>query len=108
MTPAAAPCPGCGADVVPNPRYPGRFCDDCLSLRATDGTGARLQLVEDLRAGIGWRREGESGWQAAAIVLCLIAGRPAAVHGARFGGLVALPADSDALPRPRGQTDLTG
>ncbi len=108
MTPAAPPCPGCGAAVSANPRYPGRFCDGCVTQRATDGTGARLQIAEDPRAAIGWRRDGEGDWQAAASVICLIAGRPARVDQARFGGLVALPAESDAMPKGRGQIDLTG
>lgn len=107
MTAPPPPCPGCGSEVPFNPRYPGRFCETCLSDRATDHAGIRLAFVEDMRSAVGWQREGETGWTPAAAVLCLIAGRPAVVHEGRFGGLVALPADDPALPRHPFATDLT-
>ncbi|MFN4173167.1 MAG: hypothetical protein ACK4GW_15560 [Pseudorhodobacter sp.] len=107
MTAAPPPCPACGAALPPDPRYPGRFCNDCLTGRATDHAGTPLTFVEDMRAAIGWQKAGDSGWTPAVTIRCLIAGQPATVHAARFGGIVALPADSTAMPRHGQQTDLT-
>jgi len=107
VTAEPPPCPGCGAAVPFNPRYPGRFCDTCLRDRATDHTGAALAFVEDLRAAIGWQRKGGADWTPAPSVRCLIAGQPAVVHEARFGGIVAVPADSPTLTHQRFETDLT-
>jgi predicted amidophosphoribosyltransferase len=107
VTAPAPPCPGCGADVPFNPRYPGRFCETCLRDRATDHAGKRLKFVEDFRAAIGWQREDETSWTPATAVCCLISGHRAMVHAARFGGIVALPAETPALPRLKDQTDLS-
>jgi hypothetical protein len=107
LTAPAPPCPGCGAAVAFNPRYPGRFCETCLETQATDHAGRRLKFVEDFRAAIGWQREGEPIWTPAAALRCLVARKPAVVHQARFGGIVALPDDSPALPRPSHMTDLS-
>ena len=84
-------CPGCGAVQKPFPRYPWHFCTDCRKT-AADRDG-RVFVFGNTSFGGGF----EFGYvdtdarYSCLGVICLIARRPAYVHEARFGGIVAEP-----------------
>jgi hypothetical protein len=100
-------CPGCGAVLAAVPRYPWYFCKHCTAT-ATDGDGRRLVFFnEGLSGGLLWGHD-EHDLNRAPAVLCLIAGRPAVVTEARFGGKVAQPVpSSNGWKPPVGLIDLT-
>jgi len=84
-------CPGCGAVQKPFPRYPWHFCNFCRKL-ACDRDG-RVFAFANTHAGGGFEfgYEGEEARYDCSGVVCLIKRRPAYVHEARFGGIVAEP-----------------
>ena len=100
-------CPGCGTALSAFPRYPWFFCKDCVAT-ASDADGSPLVFFnEDMSGGLLWGHDKDRLNKAPA-VLCLIAGRPAIVTEARFGGIVAQPVpSSDCRDRPHGLVDLT-
>ena len=103
-------CPGCGAALTSNPRYPWYFCNDCRE-RAEDCEGRRLVFGNAaVSGGLSWRYADDPARRddRALRVLCLIAGRPVIVSEARFGGVVAQPLTGDGRPSDLAHTvDLT-
>ena len=94
-------CPGCGAALKHFPRYPWHFCNDCRKLAATS-EGRRLAFVQPHPGGgfaFGLADE-EARFEALGII-CLIRERPAFVHEARFGGVVAEPLPSLPFQKER-------
>jgi len=90
-------CPGCGTLPAAFPRYPWRFCNDCVR-RATDGAGRRLEFSNaGLSGGFQYRLQGSRDWVECGHALALIAGRPVLVGEARFGGIVAQPLAAEPL-----------
>jgi hypothetical protein len=84
-------CPGCGVRQRPFLRYPWYFCPTCTE-SATDGAGRRLEFANaGLSGGFQWRHAGADDWAGCGHVIALIAGRPALIGEARFGGIVAEP-----------------
>jgi hypothetical protein len=99
-------CPGCGAAQKAFPRYPWHFCQGCLQMART-GKGQALEFANaSLGGGLVWRATGQEEWQDATRVLCLIHDRPALVHEARFGGVVAEPVPELPLTHLHGLVDL--
>lgn len=86
-------CPGCGARLKFNPRYPWHFCSACLA-RATDVDGRRLVFGNvSLSGGLAWAWADDPEHRDDEVpgVVCLIDGRPVIISEARFGGVVAEP-----------------
>lgn len=93
-------CPGCGKRRTFFARYPWHFCSDCLE-RAVDGEGRALLFGNiSLSGGLRWSYADapEADDRSALHVLCLIDGREVVISEARFGGVVAEPANSATLP----------
>lgn len=86
-------CPGCGTPLEAFARYPWYFCTACRNA-AVDGAGRGLDFGnEGVSGGFMFRYAGagDDGWIPARGVIALIAGRPARITEARFGGVVAEP-----------------
>lgn len=103
-------CPGCGSGQRPFARYPWYFCRACTD-SAVDGAGRALVFGNTaVSGGFGWRYAdgaGDTALTECRGAVCLIRGRPALVHEARFGGIVAEP-HAGATDMPEGFWRLTG
>lgn len=104
-------CPGCGAQLAYNARYPWHFCSECLNL-AEDREGRTLKFGNvSASGGLHWHYadEDHASGETCSAVGCLIRGREVLVTEARFGGVVAQPVNREVLSdklRKRG-TNLT-
>lgn len=99
-------CPGCGARLKFNPRYPWHFCNACRE-RAADAEGRRLVFGNvSLSGGLAWAWADDPEHRDSEVpgVICLIDGRPVIVTEARFGGVVAQPLTAGL--RTGGSVDL--
>jgi hypothetical protein len=84
-------CPGCGAALKAFPRYPWYFCKDCVAT-AHDREGRRYSFGNGVKyMGFSFGYADSDVRYDCGGVLCLIRERPAYVHEARFGGVVAEP-----------------
>lgn len=86
-------CPGCGAALKHFARYPWHFCNDCRET-ACDREGRKLSFGNaSMSGGLSWRYVDDASQRddLALAVICVINKRPALVHEARFGGVVAEP-----------------
>jgi hypothetical protein len=84
-------CPGCGVSIRHFPRYPWHFCNSCRET-ASDLDGRRYLFGNtSFSGGFEFGLEGSEERFSCLGVICLIKGRPAYVHEARFGGVVAEP-----------------
>lgn len=101
-------CPGCGAAQKVFLRYPWYFCRDCTR-SATDREGRPLRF-QNVSASGGFAYSDDDGatWHECRSVCCMIAGRPALVGEARYGGIVAQPVPQIYIAlREEGTVDLT-
>ncbi|MBM1221918.1 hypothetical protein JQU17_14505 [Ponticoccus sp. SC2-23] len=98
-------CPGCGVSIKHFPRYPWHFCNSCRET-ATDREGHRYRFGNiSLSGGFEFGLDGSDERFSCLGVICLIKGRPAYIHEARFGGIVAEPVPD--LPfRRKGVVDI--
>ena len=93
-------CPGCGARQKHFARYPWHFCKDCRRLAETREGRALAFTQPHAGGGFAFGHADEAARYEALGVVCLIHGRPAYVHEARFGGVVAEPIPDLPMARP--------
>lgn len=87
-------CPACGTRLEHVARYPWYFCKECCRT-ASDGESRAYRFRNaGFSGGFEFALRGDEEWFSCLGVICLIKGRPAYVHEARFGGIVAEPIPS--------------
>ncbi len=88
------PCPGCNVRQRHNPRYPGYFCERCVT-EAMDSTGRHINFTNanpsdylpDMTVAANFVDTGEVYTSEN----CTIHGIPSKAREARFGGVVVQP-----------------
>ena len=98
-------CPGCGTAQKAFLRYPWHFCNSCRR-QACDRAGRHFVFGNTgLGGGFAFGYANDEARYTCMGVICLIHSRPAYVHEARFGGIVAEPLPDLPFDR-RGVVDV--